>query len=471
MKCHHFAGFALALAMLAGMATGGEPIEIGDRLEPFVDLYLVDTTNGVTHPFHRPIEIRNLENPPSGGYYATVILDGGTYRHYCREKIPGYTGSGEDGNPGEVTVYEESSDGIHWTRPNLGLFEVNGSRSNNYILAGMSPFSHNFSPFLDTRPGCPPAERFKALAGTQSLSTGLVAFVSADGTNWARLRDAPVLAPAGSGLMFDSQNVSFWSAAENQYIAYCRRWTNNLRTVVRSTSPDFLAWSPFAPVPGNLTNEHLYTSQAHPYFRAPHITVGLATRFLPNLGESTDIVLLSSRDGLGFDRVLKEAFIRPSVLRASWGNRANYAALNVFPLKNDLPGVPEELRYTQPEFMGMMVRDRIYYLPVDGFASIHASFAEGQMVTKPLRFAGNALFLNHETSPGGYIRVEIQDADGQAIPGYALADMGTDLRGNARAQRVAWRQGGDVGPLAGQAIRLRVVMRQADLYAFRFGTD
>jgi hypothetical protein len=188
------------------------------------------------------------------------------------------------------------------------------------------------------------------------------------------------------------------------------------------------------------------------------------------LGESTDIVLLSSRDGLSFARVLKEAYIRPSALRASWGNRANYAALNVYPLKNDLPGVPDELRYTQPEHMGMMVRNRIYYVPVDGFASINAPFEEGEMVTKPILFSGNALYLNHETSPGGYIRVEIRNADGQAIAGYGLVDMGADIRGTVRAHCVAWNQGWDVGALAGQSIRLRFVMRQADLYAFRFGT-
>jgi hypothetical protein len=269
--------------------------------------------------------------------------------------------------------------------------------------------------------------------------------------------------------MFDSQNVAFWSEAESCYIAYCRLFTNNLRSIVRATSTDFVTWTPFQYVPANLTNEHLYTSQAHPYFRAPHITVGLATRLLPNYGESTDIMLLSSRDGLSFDRGLKEAYIRPSVLKASWLNRANYAALNIFPLKNDLPGMPEESRYTQVECMGMMVRNRIYYLPVDGFASINAPFEEGEMVTKPIQFSGNALYLNYETSPGGYIRVEIQDAGGQVIAGYALADMGADMRGNTREQCVAWNQGWNVSALAGQAIRLRLVMRQADLYAFRFG--
>ncbi len=483
MDCRKI-GMALALVGAMGMCAwggsasaegaaapgGGGPISIGGRWEPFVDLYLVDQMKGVSHRFKQPIEIRNLAHPPSDGYYATVIFEKGKYRHYCRETIPGYTGSDADGNPGEVTAYEESTDGINWTRPTLGLFEVNGSRSNNYVLANMSPFSHNFSPFLDTRPGCPPEQRFKALAGT-SASGGLVAFASADGIRWTKLQDEPVLKVVPGGLMFDSQNVAFWSPVETQYIAYCRQHIKGLRSINRATSSDFVTWTALEQVPANLENEHLYTSQAHPYFRAPHITIGLATRFFPNQGESTDIALLSSRDGRSFDRVLKEAFIRPAPLRESWGNRGNYAALNVFPLRDDTPGVQSEhWRYLNPQHLGIMVRDRLYYLPVDGFASINAPFEQGEMVTKPLVFSGKELMLNFETSAGGFMRVEIQDAAGQVISGYSAEDMKEDLRQNSRGCIVVWKGGSDVSKLAGQPIRLRFVMREADIYALRFVT-
>lgn len=470
------AAVGISLSRAGAQATRpSEPILIGDRCEPFVDLYLVDRMAGVTHRFQRPIEIRNLAHPPSPGYYSTVIYEKGKYRHYCRETIPGYKGSDEDGNSGEVTAYEESTDGINWTRPELGLFEVNGSRANSYVLANMPPFSHNFSPFLDARPGCPPEQRFKALAGTMGKSGGLVAFVSADGIRWSKLRDDPVIKPPVAGpatavpLMFDSQNVAHWSATEKQYVAYCRQSIKGLRSIVRTASDDFVTWSPFVPVPGNLEGEHLYTSQAHPYFRAPHITIGLATRFFPDKGRSTDIVLLTSRDGRSFDRVLKEAFIRPAPTKESWGNRGNYAALNVFPLRDDTPGIQaEHWRYLNPQHMGIMVRDRIYYLPVDAFASINAGFDEGEMTTKPLVFSGKELSLNFETSAAGFIRVEIQDAAGKVIPGYSAEDMKEDLRDNNRGTIVAWKTGSDVSKLAGKPIRLRFVMREADLYSIRF---
>lgn len=480
---YRFLGLALAVGALCAAFVFGpvraraqstqpsSPAAIGDRWEPFVDLFLVDRLKGVSHQFHRPIEIRNLAHPPSGGYYATVIFADKKYRHYCRETIPGYKGSGEDGNPGEVTAYEESTDGINWTRPELGLFEVNGSRANNYVLANMSPFSHNFSPFLDDRPGCPPEQRFKALAGTMGKSGGLVAFVSADGIRWSKLQEEAVLKPIPGCTMFDSQNVAHWSPVEKCYVAYCRVYRKNLRSIVRATSPDFLKWSAFEDVRANLPAEHLYTSQAHPYFRAPHITIGLATRFLPERGQSTDIVLLSSRDGESFDRVLKEAFIRPAPTRESWGNRGNYAALNVFPLRDDTPGVQaEHWRYLNPQHMGIMVRDRIYYLPIDGFASINAGADEGEIVTKPLIFTGKELMLNYETSAAGYIRVEIQDAAGTPVAHRSLADLKGDIRGNSRGEIAVWKNGSDLSAYVGQPMRLRFVMREADLYALRFAT-
>jgi hypothetical protein len=48
--------------------------------------------------------------------------------------------------------------------------------------------------------------------------------------------------------------------------------------------------------------------------------------------------------------------------------------------------------------------------------------------------------------------------------------MKEDLRDNNRGCIVPWKQGSDVSKLAGQPIRLRFVMREADLYAFRFVT-
>jgi len=59
-------------------------------------------------------------------------------------------------------------------------------------------------------------------------------------------------------------------------------------------------------------------------------------------------------------------------------------------------------------------------LRTDGFASLRARYSGGEVLTKPLKFEGSNLVLNFATSAAGSIRLEIQDANGNPLPGFAL---------------------------------------------------
>ena len=91
----------------------------------------------------------------------------------------------------------------------------------------------------------------------------------------------------------------------------------------------------------------------------------------------------------------------------------------------------------------------------------------GELVSKPLRFTGRRLSLNFSTSAAGDIRVEIQAADGTPLPGYTL-DECPPIFGDTVARDVIWNAGGSVASLAGQTVRLRFVLRDADLFSFQF---
>jgi hypothetical protein len=82
-------------------------------------------------------------------------------------------------------------------------------------------------------------------------------------------------------------------------------------------------------------------------------------------------------------------------------------------------------------------------------------------------FSGKRLEMNLSTSAAGLIQVELQDASGKPIPGFALEDC-PEIFGDRISQVVAWKQGSDVSKLAGTPIRLRVVIKDADLYAIQF---
>jgi hypothetical protein len=111
---------------------------------------------------------------------------------------------------------------------------------------------------------------------------------------------------------------------------------------------------------------------------------------------------------------------------------------------------------------------RRYSWPLDRIASVTAGYEGGEFVTRPLIFAGGRLHLNFSTSAVGSILIEIQDESGTVIPGFALGDS-TELIGN-RLDRVAtWDGRDDLSSLAGKTVRLRFVMKGADVYAMRFG--
>jgi len=83
-------------------------------------------------------------------------------------------------------------------------------------------------------------------------------------------------------------------------------------------------------------------------------------------------------------------------------------------------------------------------------------------------FTGSRLILNFSTSAAGSIRVELQDAAGRALEGFKLAEC-DEVFGDSLERTVTWREGqSDLHPHVGQTCRLRIVMKDADLFSVRF---
>jgi len=468
---------------LFAITAAAEPVDIGSRRELFVDDLIIGKLDGTKLKMHEPHRLRRMPHRPFG-HYATVLQDGDKLRLYYRgDKVPGAhwrNGWGKY-HEGEVTLYAESIDGgINWSEPKLGIHDVPEMPKGN-VVVDMSDdtflVTHNFTPLIDTRPGVPDDQRYKALGGGRYPPEnwggwktpderkqlrdkygpgGLKAFASSDGLNWQLLRKEPVL-PEDIG-SFDSQNGAFWSEAEQQYVCYFRWFDNGRRAIRRSTSKDFLNWTEPVNMQANEPGEHLYTSCTQPYFRAPHIYIALPTRFQASKGAITDIALMATRPGSDrYDRHFKEAFIRPGLGQRGWGNRANYITQNVV--------------QTSPTEMSMfMYGGGHYVLRLDGFISVNAGFEEGEFITKPLKFSGTKLEINYSTAGAGQIRIELQDADGKPVPGFMLEDC-DPIKGDAIAGIVTWKENSDVSQLGGKVIRMRFVMNEADVYSLTFPSD
>lgn len=497
-------------------ATG--PVNIGSRRELFVDDFLIDKLTGARLKLHEPqfagIVFR-FDQPWEGlvCVYNSVIRDD--------FGVSAKPQAGQELSPKPVArppVYRmyyrtdfgicvvESADGIKWNRPEFEdeLYKDKESqktfKTNRILSKYIKNRSGTFAPFIDTRPGVPAAERYKAFAH-MGLMVPPHLMTSEDGLHWKLLSDKRTDIKGE----FDSHNVGFYSESEKCYVFYFRQGS---RWVGRSTSQDFLNWTEAVSMEAvgvekgfsdwarnQWKTRDLYTSSTTPYFRAPHIYISLASRFMAGKDATTeeqrkaagmifadylkahgfnDTVLLTSRGGARYDRTFFESFIRPGLGVKAWTTRANYAACGIVPT----PDSDTQLSLYVAKETGYKSHHLARYtLRYDGFISVNAPFAwerdhygrakGAELLTKPLIFSGKRLFINYSTGAAGSVRVEMQDENGKSVEGRTLKDC-PDIIGDEIEHEVKWKGGSDLSNLAGKAIRLRLVMFDADLYSIRF---
>ncbi len=522
----------------------GVPIDIGSRLELMVDDFLIARLGGgarlcLNQPV--PREVALVTDRPWEGNSSTsfaVFQDGNIYRMYYLGRQFVTTGEGLDEAPHpDFVCYAESSDGVRWERPELGLVEFEGSSKNNIILSSEERACpmRAFAPFKDGNPAAEDDSRYKAWAvriprldgsaprpgHSAEVPDGLHALKSADGIRWTRMSEGPVIA---DGLL-DSQNIAFWDTVREEYRDYHRnefridrtgeepyggqvrggrvigsgvRGSRHGRDLRTATSSDFINWSE----PGYVDYtqgrvDEIYNNAILPYFRAPHIFVGFPSRYidrgwseavedLPELGERrlragaserygsalTDAMFMSSRDGQTFD-LWPESFIRPGLRpEDSWVYGDAFPGWGIVTTPSSFDGAPDELSIYVSEgyWRGDSMNLRRYTLRVDGFASVRAPLSGGELVTKPLIFTGDQLRVNFSASAAGSVQVEVlRDQMNEPIAGFSL-DYCVELLGDDLERVVRWSGGPDLSRLEGVPIRLRFVLRDADVYAFQFVT-
>ena len=498
MKTCAALAIVLPLSMMA--ETTGQVLDIKSERQLFVDKYIVGNLTDARLKMHEPrpagVALR-YDGPTEDEYcnFTYVLKDGGVFRMYYRGRVAPKKGDVGD----QTTCYAESRDGINWKKRNLGLVEVDGSRNNNVILERAE---HNFCPFIDTRPGVPASERYKAVMShgakvplrdvvaskrKPEQRVDLRAFVSADGIRWRLLREESIVHGQFND-NFDGPTAIFWSEAEQCYVLYARHYEEKKRSMARATSKDFLTWTPqvmmtYSDTGTTIPSVEFYTNQTTPYFRAPQIYIALPASYHENrrvLTESeegllelgtlagradyiSDGLLLTTRPGTTrYDFVFRESFVRPGIGISHWVSRTNFPGLGIVPTS------PREISiYVQrntEQKSGYLER---LTLRTDGFVSVNAPYDGGEFLTKTIRFKGEALEMNYATGAGGSIRVEIQDENGAPLPGYSIKDC-PEIIGDQITRIVSWKFSSNVSPFAGRPVRLRFVMRDADLYSFRF---
>lgn len=485
---------ALCSLLLAGaspMLFGQAAINIGDRVELFTDDFLIDQlSGGAKKVLQKPVPkevVFTTDAKWEGNVscYFSIFQDGDMYRMYYRgasgfPDLKDYYASilGKDKKmlpadqtkspyPEQVICVAESKDGINWTRPEVNIFERDGSKKNNIVWAGDSA-AHNLAIFKDGNPAATPDAKYKGIGGKGN--PGL--FRSADGYRFEKFGSSRV--EKGT---FDSQNLAFWDSANEEYRMYWRylpQTEGKALGVRTATSKDYITWTnekdlKYLNEPDPATLEfadrvHLYTNAIQPYFNAPHILIGFPTRYV-HKGSLTWPLLMTSRDGVNFDRWL-DPLIPLDAPQDRGTERANFMAWGML----QLPGKPDEISVYAGEAYrsyGPMTRLRRFAYRLDGFVSVSAGPEGGEILTKPVIFTGKEMVINYKANEGGSVRVEILNENGRVLKDFSLEDC-EPLTGDSTKALVKWKGNSDLtGAPSDECVRLRFVLKNADLFSIK----
>lgn len=391
-----------------------------------------------------------------------------------------------------------SDDGRFWEKPALGLVEEKGSRRNNLIFGPDDPrwardwWAYN-NVFRDPRDP-DPRRRYKALGHgifgrtTRQPRSGMIVAFSADGLRWTEPSENPVL-PNG-----DTHTLLGWDNRIGQYVAYPRtakaegfaseihcdantqeyvvRTRGPLRRCIgRSTSEDFIHWSAaetvLAPRPDDPPDYEIY---GMPVFQCEGLYLGLPWSFIGADWEPLDTRLAVSRDGRHWQYLGGQEKFIPLGPPGSFDDCYAVAAAPV-QVGEELffyymgAGFPHGFPYGEErQHEGVIGLGR---LRMDRFISLGCRFdGGGEVVTKPLRFAGRRLQVNCDCSRG-WLRVELCDPQGRPIPGFAEAECDAVCT-DALRQVITWQGRSEVGALAGMPIKVRLHFGDGQLYSFGF---
>lgn len=430
------------------------PIVVGRDKQLFVDDAVIESTTGLKRTLH-PVKkhaanpLLVADRPWEGGcvlLYGAVVRDPET-----RTFRMWYLAWGKHVGQPSFICYAESEDGLRWTKPDLGLHAFKGSKHNNIVITDITS---NTTIIHDPRD--PDASRrYKAVI----RGRGARGYTSPDGVHW---RDVGVLLDQ----CYDSTSVH-WDPIGAKWLASVKIWFDGKRARGYAESRDFFHWTDtyymMTVDDRDKPGDQIY---AMIVFYYESVYLGLLRMYHTDTG-IVDIQLATSRNARHWDREIRTPFIATTPVKGAWdfGNNA--------PATNPPIRVGDELwfyysgRGTRHDEVPNTGAIGLGTLRVDGFVSMKAGASGGTLTTRPLVFAGDRLVLNVGTGAGGIVKVEILDASGRPIEGFTEADCDEINTNDVRAV-ATWHGKADVSALSGKPVKLRFVMRDADLYAFRF---
>ncbi|WP_422931454.1 hypothetical protein [Singulisphaera sp. PoT] len=430
----------------------------------------------------------------TGGYFR-VIEDGGKFKMYYGAFL----------DSGHGLCYAESDNGLHWTKPALGLVEVGGSKANNVIYPDDAIDATIMVDSIDV-----PERRYKLFRSKVTddpARAGVYASYSADGIHFTEAGRVLPMWP-------ETSLIADWDSRIKKYVVFLRvfvRNQENQRRVGRIETDDLLKPWPFRqtdpllspPSPENIqavlsVDEHdnphsdLYTNAAclYPYAQDVYLMFPSVFRhfsprqqpwfrFKPGNDDGMfEVQMAVSRDGITWERPDRRPYV-PMGLPDEWDRWLAMMGVGMVRRGNSLyqyhwsSGRMHDSAILRPEYdQAVPPKSAIGALRqrVDGFMSADFAYGGGTLTTPPITFVGTHLRLNIDTGAMGTAFVEIRDERGEPIPGFTRADC-EEIGGNFLDVPVRWKGKSDLTALRGRPISLHITARSAKLYAFQFPAD
>ena len=375
-----------------------------------------------------------------------------------------YTGGGRE----EGVLYAESTDGIAWRKPELGLIEFAGSRRNNIVMSRAAHGIHAGGVLKD--PHDPdPARRYKFIH-LNARAGRMASCFSADGLTWSQ----PLLWP-DHGAVGDTHNNAIRLRDSGRYVCITRGWSEGayrgLRTVLRSESDDFRHWSPPVEIlRGADAHDQIYSM---PIARYRGLYIGLPAVLHKGDQSAADWDRVDTELAISADTVHWQR-IRPGQALIPRGAGSypdgEYDCGCVYAAAPFVRGDEILLFYGGSNGLHNGWREgsfNLALLPLDRFAGYRPRDRQGKalLTTAPLRVTDAEVTLNAEIDAGGAIRAALLDGAGAALPGFALDDCMPISQGEGGLRLpLRWRER-PIAELAGQPFRLQLELQAATAYA------
>jgi hypothetical protein len=514
-QCFHISPYLVLLLTFSMKGVdAANPIDVGTGKQLFIDNKFIAYSEGIDLTMNPPAKATQpvlatdmpwADKEKAGvGWYSSIIKDGDKIRIWGCGKAMLPVRKRENGPVVNLFSYAESTDGIHFTKPDPALvaYDKDSVELNQQLRI------HGVSVWID--PKAPPSQRYKSQAKYNSANGTMAGFhfcSSPDGYHWTYLHTLQL----GD---VDTQSVVFWDDTIQRYVLYTRDNPGGgmlirRRVVRRLESDDLIHWekevyvmdadviddsiyntpTPQPPVdyygatvfkyPENVSGS-VYIMMAHAYWHwqgrpAEQHGGGYAGhRFSHKVlaPAQIDVRLCASRDGIHFDRLGdRRPFIAPG-FAGDYGSKLVWSLPNPIAMGNELwiyyvGDNRDHDGFVDPAASEHRTSLHRAILRLDGFVSADAGYTGGEIVTPLIKFSGGKLQLNADPSGGGCVQVELLDENDRPIKGYTRYEA-TRMYENAVNQTVTWGDNDTLASLVDKPIKLRFLMRDCKLYAFQF---